>query len=314
MKIILIINPKAKSGQALRYFRSVQKVCDTEGIDYWITKAPGDASSRIQHWCLQNPSDKALFVGVGGDGTMHEVLNGVAGFTNALVACIPAGSGNDFARSFQSFPRSHESIVELSKWNGEMIEQHDSAFYEGIESGWFVNNLGIGFDALVAYSVNKSPLKKWFNRMKIGKLIYVFYLIRHLFTYAPITMEIRVDGKEKSVDNVWFVTVSNQPYYGGGMKIAPNADSRDGELDLTIVHNVSRWKFLAVFISVFKGNHLRFKEVTTRRGKLIHVHSEQTAKIHADGEEAGQLSKENSIQIEVHPQNWTFVRAHKYGS
>ncbi|MFK4997393.1 diacylglycerol/lipid kinase family protein [Bacillus sp. N9] len=99
------------------------------------------------------------------------------------------------------------------------------------------------------------------NYFSLGTAVYSVYLVRELFTYKPQTVELQVDDQRFRLEKTWFVTVSNQPFYGGGMKIAPNANPTDGELCVTVVHHLSKVKLLCVFISVFWGGHLRFKEV-----------------------------------------------------
>ncbi|TDL34248.1 diacylglycerol kinase family lipid kinase [Jeotgalibacillus sp. S-D1] len=307
MKIILIINPAAGNGQAMRLFADIEPVCVQENIEYWVTKAPFEASGRIREWCLQHPDELVLFAGMGGDGTMHELINGAAGFENAHITCLPAGSGNDFARHFGSFPCTKETMY-LLKQSVKNVELHDRIYFEGPKTGSFVNNMGVGFDAAVAHSSNRSALKKWLNRFKAGRLVYVFYLLRHLFTYRPGDFQIEIDGKTNSWQKVWFITLANQPFYGGGMKIAPNADSQDGILDIIVVHHLSKLKFLALFISVFWGGHLRFKEVDVIRGKKVEVWSGNHVLIHADGEEAGLMSENAGIQVEVCQKNWRLVK------
>lgn len=307
MKIILIINPAAGNGQAMRLFSDIRSACVREKIEVWITKSPLEASSRIREWCLTRPDQPVLFAGMGGDGTMHELINGSAGFVNAHITCLPAGSGNDFARHFGSFPCAEETLSLLKK-SVKNIELHDRVYFKGQKGGSFVNNMGIGFDAAVAHSSNQSGLKKWLNRFKAGRLIYVFYLLRHLFTYRPGDFRMEVDGKINSYKKVWFITLANQPFYGGGMKIAPNADSQDGELDIIIVHHLSKLKFLAVFISVFWGGHVQFKEVEVIRGSRVEVMSANSVLVHADGEEAGMVSENERILVEVCQKNWRLVK------
>ncbi|KIL46384.1 diacylglycerol/lipid kinase family protein [Jeotgalibacillus campisalis] len=313
MKLILIVNPHAKNGYAYSKFLTLKDMCDREGIEYWITGTPWQAVEKIRRFCTEHPEEKTLFAGIGGDGTMHELVNGAAGFPHAYVASISAGSGNDFGRHFNSFPFDSESIHELSKWDGRN-EKHDAAQFKGDKNGWFVNNLGVGFDAAVAISSNRSRVKKWLNRLKLGRLIYVYYLIFHLLRYKPQSMTVEIDGKTLELEKVWFITIANQPYYGGGMMIAPSACSDDGKLDLTIVHRLSRIKFLAVFLSVFFGWHLRFKEVKTKQGKRIKIETADKALIHTDGEFGGLLTQHHPLFVEVAPKSWLFVPPEKQGS
>lgn len=116
-----------------------------------------------------------------------------------------------------------------------------------------------------------------------------------------------IDGKTQVFHKVWFVTISNQPYFGGGMKIAPLASPADGELDFTIVHGLSRWKLLLVFLSVFLGKHTAFKEVYSGTGERITIRSDQDVPIHADGETVEALKKGKELDVHVLPLSWKML-------
>ena len=92
------------------------------------------------------------------------------------------------------------------------------------EMKYFVNSLGAGFDAEVVKLTNESKMKKYFNKIGLGSLAYVGSVIRLLFSYKLTNMIVELDERTYKFEKVWFVTVSNQPFYGGGMKIAPKAD------------------------------------------------------------------------------------------
>ena len=137
------------------------------------------------------------------------------------------------------------------------------------------------------YKVNRSRVKKFFNRHHLGKLTYVYYLIKELFHFKPFDVTIHIDGEKKNFSKVWLVTVANHPYIGGGMKLLPQAIPDDGILDCIIVHNISRLKILTLFISVFWGGHVGLKGVTILRGKSIHIEPGRPVYQHADGEYVG---------------------------
>ena len=164
-----------------------------------------------------------------------------------------------------------------------------------------MNSIGSGFDAVISKRANASPVKKWLNYLSLGQLIYVFYLLSELFHYKPCKLEITVDEKKLNFEKVWFVTASNQPFYGGGMLIAPDANPSNGLLNIIIIHHLSRLKLLFVFISVFWGGHLKFKEVTNLKGKDISICFSQSVPVHADGEDVG----ETPIHIQVCPKSWS---------
>ncbi|WP_269318636.1 diacylglycerol/lipid kinase family protein [Heyndrickxia ginsengihumi] len=85
----------------------------------------------------------------------------------------------------------------------------------------------------------------------------------------------------------WFITISNQPFFGGGMRIAPFASPADGQLNMTVVHDLSRLKFLFIFITVFFRKHHKFKEVSSFTGKRMSIVTPYTLPVHADGELIG---------------------------
>jgi len=149
----------------------------------------------------------------------------------------------------------------------------------------------------VAYKVNHSRMKHWLNKFSLGRLVYVYMLIKELFTYKTTAIHLSIDGKKHIFDKTWFVTVSNQPYYGGGMKIAPEAKPDDGLLDLTVVSGLSRGKLLLVFISVFSGKHIYFKEVHTFKGKSVSIQSAHPMYVHGDGEHIGYTPLMIDIQL-----------------
>lgn len=150
-----------------------------------------------------------------------------------------------------------------------------------------MNNMGVGFDAVIAKEANESGVKRLLNRLSLGRLVYAYILIKKLITYRCVPIELIVDGRKYKFEAAWFVTISNQPYFGGGMKIAPSAMPADGLLDVTVVHRLSRWKLLLVFISVFWGKHTLFKEVQQFTGKSISIQSPFEILSHADGEVIG---------------------------
>jgi diacylglycerol kinase family enzyme len=125
------------------------------------------------------------------------------------------------------------------------------------------------------------------NKLSIGRMVYVSFLLKKLFTYKTSTIDLSIDGKKHIFEHTWFVTVSNQPYYGGGMKIAPTAKPDDRLFDITVVHQLSRWKLLLVFLSVFWGTHIHFKEVKTYTARDVFIHSNARLFVHADGEHIG---------------------------
>ena len=289
-QIYFIINPKAGNGHCFKVWERVEHQLKEKQIPYlsFFTQSPGHAKNLASQIALKNRKQK-IIIAVGGDGTMHEVMNGAVKDQNITLGFIPGGSGNDFSRGFQIPADPVEAldvILRLAKQQGMPIDIGKITMSDS-NMHYFINNMGAGFDAVISFDVNQSRIKAILNKLSLGQLVYVYFLLKKLFTYKTSTIDLSIDGKKHIFEQTWFVTVSNQPYYGGGMKIAPAAVPNDGLLDITVVHQLSRWKLLLVFISVFWGKHIRFKEVKTFTGRDVSIQSPTALFVHADGEHIG---------------------------
>ena len=290
--IYFIINPQAKNGYCQKIWRRLEQILLEKKVPYmaFFTEYRGHAKEIVHTLASKKDGRKLIVVAVGGDGTIHEVVNGAAPFQHVHVSFIPGGSGNDFSRGYQI--SNHPSDVLR-----DLIQQLDQNHVVLIDTGeiklaekkriFFINNMGAGFDALISKQVNQSKMKRIFNRLYLGKFIYVYFLLKNLFTYKKSRIDLTVDGIDYTFPSAWFVTVSNQPFYGGGMKISPHASPVDGKLNITVVHQLSKAKLLLVFMTVFWGGHTRFKEVSLLTGRSIQVHSDIPLHVHADGEDVG---------------------------
>jgi diacylglycerol kinase (ATP) len=300
MKLYFIVNPAAKNGRCKKVWKRLEKVLHEKHISYQVffTSRQGDGT-RIARKIIESTSETTAIIAVGGDGTVHEVANGVFPFKHGIVGYIPAGTGNDFSRGIHipNHPRKAlEHILLLVK--NHCFSAYDTGQFAGphVREGLFVSNLGCGFDAQIARKANRSKLKSLFNRLSLGKFVYVLYLIKELIFYQPAKVVLQIDGEEHLFERTWLVTISNHPYYGGGMKIAPYAKSDDGLFQIIVVDNISRLKILLLFVTVFWGGHTKMKEVKVLTGKQIHVHTSSPLPLHADGENIGSGSVSVCVQ------------------
>jgi diacylglycerol kinase (ATP) len=286
--LYFIVNPLAKNGYGLKTWKKAELELKNKQMTFqtFFTEYPGHAKEIAEYIGKKASGEKSVIVAVGGDGTLHEIMNGMIKYPEIAIGFIPSGSGNDFSRGF-TIPRDSVAAVQLlinNANNEPILIDLGKIVNDKSEETYFVNNMGAGFDALIAIEANRSRLKAIFNRFSLGKLIYSIILIKKLFTYRCSGVVVHVDGKPYKFPATWFVAVANQPYYGGGMIIAPEACPTDGHLNITVVHNLSRAKLLAVFISVFWGGHIQFKEVVTLKGKKVTITSLEPLSIHLDGE------------------------------
>jgi diacylglycerol kinase (ATP) len=290
---IFIINSVSGSGKALKVWEELKPELEKEKVQFrsFFTKYAGHAEEIAEQVAELHQEKLEAIVAIGGDGTAHEVINGVASYPDIPVGYIPGGSGNDFARGF-SIPKSpRKALQKILKQKGRPLKRFDLGRYQLLSrkkgERYFINGLGIGIDGEVAKVTNESAYKTFLNRFKIGSLAYTISLFRLLFSYQPREVTMLVDGEEKHFSKVWLIAVTNIAYYGRGMKITPHAKPNDGKLNLCIVHGISPWKLLSVFGTVFMGQHHKFRGVTLLEGKRIQVSSAASMTIHADGEIIG---------------------------
>ena len=290
-----IINPTAKNKGSLRIWKKVKKYLERENIDYqsWYTHYEGHACELTKE--ILGRENDALIIAVGGDGTIHEVINGAAEYKNARISYIAAGSGNDFSRGYKIDKNAIKALKNLCR-NSQKSAFIDLGFYQTDKKGYFVNSLGMGLDAAVTKAVNESKFKYYFNKIGAGKLVYLYFFFIKWLTYKPVTVSLSVDGHESYYQNVWIVTITNQPYFGGGIKISPNSKPDDGLFHIIIVHNISKLKLILMFVTVLWGGHLKIKGVQEVQGKQIELSSEQPALIHADGDYIG----DHRVIVDMH--------------
>ncbi|MBP2079213.1 diacylglycerol/lipid kinase family protein [Oceanobacillus polygoni] len=280
---LFIINPKAGSGRALKVFSDIQNSAVYRQIDsqYFFTEYEGHGEA-IARKISAAPEEKTIIV-IGGDGTIHEVMNGLT-TTDIPLSFIPAGSGNDFARGCGIKGKPEEilrEIVEHRKTHPYWIGNYTVDHHAGRK---FVNSIGFGFDAAIAHAANQSSYRRFLNAVGLGTLSYVIALIYVLMYYKPMSIELEIDNEKRILKDCWMVTIANHPYYGGGMKIIPNAVIRPNVFPLLIIHSISKWKVLALFMTVFLGIHTRFKEVEILEATTVKLTSKTTIPFQTDGQ------------------------------
>lgn len=308
MFVHFILNPNAGSGRGQKKWRQFQpqltipyELHQTEyaGHTCELARQIARAATKKQPVCI---------VAIGGDGTLHEVVNGIAGYEHVYVGAIAAGSGNDFARGYHvlSDAKQVEQFV-VSK----QATVHDVGVVRINDyQKRFINNFGIGFDALVASIANESQLKNKLNKWKLGKLSYPYFVIQALFVFQPFQLTAIHNGKREVFNDVWFATVSNQPFFGGGMNLSPTSNTQDGKLEVTVVSNLSKWKLLFLFGSVFFAKHTQMKEVHQFEVEQIQFEFQYDQQVmsHADGEKQQLQPGTNVILAYVNEKAWYLAK------
>jgi len=289
MKILTIINPNAGDGKTLRLLSKIKKALSRNPHEFqWqVTQTPGEMRGEINN----APSmgfDVILLVG--GDGTVHEAFSAIKE-TGLPLGLIPCGRGNDFARNIGLTLNLERSCFIPAK---PLFREIDLPTVNNIPYGSIACT---GFDA----DVNRYARDKrgYFG----GTPGYIICVIKALRAFRPFNAEIEIDDYHWG-GPVMMIAAANGPFYGGGMKIAPDAKMDDRLLDVCIIKEVSKWELLRQFPKVFQGKHSTHPKVILKSCRNVRVISTEKREIFADGEYVGNIPGTVSIgkqRIQIMP-------------
>lgn len=300
--IALIVNPNAKSGKGLETWEKLRMALEARDMhqdrQYTVTFTAGagyatEVTSELTQLDEVVNGDLTLILGViGGDGTLNEVLNGIKCFEHTKVAYIPAGSGNDFARATGC---GHD-IEEMADMLAEKIPP--AAVYDygrmQITSPLrqvrrFVVSAGMGYDANVCQAIRKSTIKDVFNHFGLGKIAYSVLGLIEVLRCKPVDGWLELDDIERvNFKKMWFVSVHEQPFEGGGYRFAPAAEADDGLLDVCLMSDMSRARFVTtlLFGYLFKIEKMQ-RPAKHFRAEKVKLHVNRPRQVHCDGEMMG---------------------------
>lgn len=294
---LFIINPKAGirnpvevATQKIREAFILNTDRENETYDIVLSQKKGDATLLARKACLENPGFTCIYA-CGGDGTLHEVVNGVVGAENVAVCPVPVGSGNDFIRCFDDIPKERFLNVSACIRGKEIL-------CDVLRCGDFysLNNISAGLDAATGKRQNKVKNLPLIS----GGAAYKVALAYSFLTSMKNTIRFEIDGEPLLIGegNVTLAVLGNGKYYGGGFKATPLAELQDGLMDFCTVPTLSRMEFLKYVGDYKKGMHLEtMPKVYYKKCKKIKMISEKPIVLQADGEIFERLDPE----IEVVP-------------
>jgi len=285
----LIVNPKAGRGRGRRYARRLRRYLEGSGLRFRavFSRARGDVARQAQEACENGCRHVVV---VGGDGTVHEAVNGIlkAG-TGAALGLIPLGTGNDFAKAIGlplDWRAACDRVVERI---GQAPRRIDAARCNDF---FFANGIGIGLDARVTIA---SEHLKWLP----GSIGYVAALAKVLIDGIPRTMARIVHDGQTLEKEVSLVVICNGQYIGGVFHIAPDAVNDDGVLQMVLAEGVNRRQVLALAPKVIRGTHTNAREATFIDGRRFTVETDLPLPVEADGEV--RYTDARRLEIEVLP-------------
>jgi diacylglycerol kinase (ATP) len=294
-KTMLIFNPKADWGHASTAVVELRPLVEELGGGDWSETTHPTHATELARQAAE--SGYSLVVAVGGDGTVHEVINGlmqVPSEARPRLGIVPLGSGNDFAHSIGITGSPAESLKKIYAGQTKHIDVGAFNFGKG-QREYYNNTFGLGFDATVTIRTkNLTHIR--------GFLMYLVAVLQTIaLNHEAPMMHISTDTESWDEETIMMV-LCNGPREGGGFLVAPGSDSSDGFLNYASVCHVSRLMMLRLIPEVMKGTHGRFKQV--RLGKLhwMKIQVEKPVTVHADGEViAGFDSDIRNVTVEVVP-------------
>jgi YegS/Rv2252/BmrU family lipid kinase len=261
MKYYFIINPLSGKLNKEHIEGNIRSACLKREIPYKIiyTKQAGD-SERLAKKI--SDIEECVIFSVGGDGSLNEVLNGIAGSKNKILGNIPSGSGNDFDRTLKQFDTGIHSI-DLGKVNGR----------------YFINVACVGLDADVANNVLELRNKKWIPVKQRYNASIIYSYIKYHFKKLRISM-----GATTVENSYTILAICNGQYYGGGYRIAPHALVNDGLFDIYLVEKMPKPKIIPLLLKLLRGKHENSPRVTRYEDAKVIVDSEEKYTFNVDGE------------------------------
>jgi len=294
-RIKLIINPNADMGNAWRQATDLRPIVEEHGGADWAGTVYPTHATELARQAAQDGYE--LVVAVGGDGTVHEVINGLMLVPEAnrpKLGVVPLGSGNDFAHALGMETKPELALKQVLTGEAKRIDLGVIEDEHGRKEYWD-NTVNIGFGGSVNIYSHSLPVVRGFLMYFVAVLLTI---IRH---YDVLHMKVKTDQGEWE-EKVLMLAVCNGGREGGGFKTAPDARIDDGILDVTMVQQVSRPMMFRLIPEFMRGTQGNFKQVKLDKIKRMEIDCPQPLTLHTDGETyAGFASNVHHLKIEIVP-------------
>ncbi len=302
-RTLVIANPRSQNRAASRRLKSLEaKLRSALGpLDIECTRAPRDAE-RIAREGVRSGIERIIVAG--GDGTLSEVVTGLLSAQlgdYAVIGLLPLGTASDFARGLGQSPDVDAAIERLAAGKTSRVDAGRVTYRTDERqevTAYFANIASFGLSGVVAELVNRAT--KVFG----GRISYILGTVRGVARYRSDPVSISVDGELVFDGPLSFAAVANGPYFGAGMRVAPNARIDDGVFDWVIVPGMPRLSLLGKIPLLYSGSHIRDPQILQGRGRVIEARGEAgPVLLDVDGESLGMLP----ARFEILPQAITLI-------
>jgi len=278
---VFLVNPASDNGATGRRWGELSQRASRLGLDgeARLSERPGHLIELAREAVDQGAT---LVVAVGGDGTLNEVVNGVAG-RDVDLATIPIGTGMDFGRTY-GIPTRFEDAVRVALTGRPRTIDAGRVRYrtrEGREAErWFANVGSVGMSGAVAQRANGM------SKALGGRVTFFYALTRVFLEWENTEVTVRLDDGERR-GRMHDVVVANGVWHGGGMMLAPDARPDDGVFDVVLIGDVSKLDFLTTAPKIYKGRHVGHPKVEVVRSARVDVDAPEHLPIEVEGEQVG---------------------------
>ncbi len=281
-KTVFLVNPASAGGSTGRRWPEIAHRAAARGLagDALISQSAGHMSDLAAQAVARGAE---RLVVVGGDGTVNEVVNGVAGSATVELAVIPRGTGWDFARTY-GIPQDLDRAIDIARGGDVRAIDAGRVSYRswaGEEAhAWFANVASAGISGAIAKRANES------SKALGGRVSYYWSTFAVFFGWQTGEMRVTVD-EELREGRMIDVMVANGRYLGGGMLMCPEAEPDDGLFDVLLIGDVTRRDLLFVLPKVYRGKHLPHPRLEPLRGRAVTIDADEPLPIELDGEQPG---------------------------
>lgn len=288
----VIINPAANRGRG--NLVGEKALAAFAASDVQTVNLSGESQEDVRQKVTLSAKDLGGLVAIGGDGTSQLGVN-LAMEHSLPLGLVPAGSGNDQVRELNIALDDTASAVANIVGALECPRAVDVMWVEtDYRKFWSLGSISAGFDALCAERANRLVWPK-------GPNSYVAALFLELPRFKPIVYRVEADGVSREI-RAMLCGVANVKNFGGGMKISPQSEITDGELEVFILHEVSRPKLLKIFPTVYKGEHVNYPEVEIFKASNVRIENDGFP-MTCDGEIIGPAP----FSVQLHPKSLSLL-------
>jgi YegS/Rv2252/BmrU family lipid kinase len=272
-RLALIVNPAAGGGRPAHVLADVQAALSSHGLEHHVQYT--ESLEHARELAVAAAANGEVAVAFGGDGLIGAIA-GALKDSDGVVGVLPGGRGNDLCRVL-GIPR--RPVAACAVLATGVIRELDLGEAGGQT---FAGIASCGFDSVVNRIANETTLLR-------GGLVYAYGLLRALPSWKPAGFEVALDGGRTRQFAGYSVAAANSKTFGGGMLLAPDASLQDGLLDVVMIEDMPRLRYLRLAPTVFSGRHVHQRAVSVLRSREVHIEATRPFTLYADGEAIAEL-------------------------